>query len=82
MFLPDDAVREVAPSEYLDRWGSDRLRRRPPERTLEHSLRPGQLQEATRQDDRGGFAAGLVPIGPPYSAVVDSGADSGKELSS
>ena len=34
MFLPDDAVREVAPSEYVDRWVSDRLLRRPPERTM------------------------------------------------
>jgi hypothetical protein len=34
MFFPDDAVRVSALSEYVDRWMSDSLLRRPPEETM------------------------------------------------
>src|SRR5262249_15963180 len=37
---------------------------------LEHSLRPSQLQEVTRQDGRGGVEAGLVPNGGMADQVV------------
>jgi len=38
-FLPDDAVRVAALSEYVDRWVSDRLLHRPPEKTMTTATR-------------------------------------------